>query len=739
MPKLRLEQRIVNARVSQVGPDYCNLELEGGIEGRLPKDRADAELQERWEQLDGGERFKVFMLTPSTRDRGFWRVDQRWSRREANPWFVDRPARGTIVEGVVTRYVWEYGGIVESDCGIEAFLHRAQVPGAGFTPINEVLFVGDRVRGEVIRVDSAALQVVIDLQPVIRDAIAAVHVRRDSLRDQSVTAPEPQIPHPDLVLAEVRLWIVDDDAPMRQAMTEWLTPSLGELKVLSGARALQSMLAEGEPPSHILIDRDLRHPNEWDDCVAAVGAQDADIAVAACSARRGLLEGIAYPALAKPIDGAMLFQWLRGEEPASALERVEDSDDTARSPRWLDRVLDMDFRAQATGFLAVLCRDHGLLAAVWVEQVRPGFFDAIAHFGIKQDAIIRVQPSFGQTLAGNVIERRRHAQLEEIGALVDLLPSTPCGAFGLSLAEWALEDHGVVFLARSIPDETRQLLIHMGPALSALVRQREMAAHLQEVEPFAALGRFWSGYAHELRQSAATALVVARGIARWLPEDAAPLDRVFVGPVRERMRELVRAVDQLQTTASYELGRVRRRAPQRVRVVSAVENLITLVQAQLRHRAKEERSGRSLGEPLVWLAERPAADPEITLDAQALDQPLMNLLDNAIHQVQHRNDSGEIKIRVHIEPCDPDGLTLWVDVEDNGGRMDAIQRARLFRPRTSTRGDSGIGMGLYISKRLVEAIGGRLELVDCETVRWLKTVFRLRLPYRVQGVESDDQ
>ena len=165
-PRISLDRRFVRGRVTSVGSDYCNLDLPDDRAGRLYKSDADNVLQERWRDVNPNQdHLEVFLLKPSER-RDFWHVSQRWARHEDNPWIKSPPRIKQEVYGTVIQYVADYAAIIKlEDSGIEAFLHVSQVPKEGYVNIADILFVGDRVCGEVTRVDVSRLEV----QPVPYD------------------------------------------------------------------------------------------------------------------------------------------------------------------------------------------------------------------------------------------------------------------------------------------------------------------------------------------------------------------------------------------------------------------------------------------------------------------------------------------------------------------------------------------------------------------------------------------
>ncbi len=98
-------------------------------------------------------------------------------------------------------------------------------------------------------------------------------------------------------------------------------------------------------------------------------------------------------------------------------------------------------------------------------------------------------------------------------------------------------------------------------------------------------------------------------------------------------------------------------------------------------------------------------------DSGRLRQVLMNLVGNAIKFTDH----GEVSLTVSLEREGTDEVELLFQVADTGIGIPDKAQARLFQPfsqadTSTTRKHGGTGLGLVISKRIVEQMGGRIAL-----------------------------
>ena len=226
---------------------------------------------------------------------------------------------------------------------------------------------------------------------------------------------------------------------------------------------------------------------------------------------------------------------------------------------------------------------------------------------------------------------------------------------------------------------------------------------------------------HELKTPLTSLGLAAQMIDRMIeygPMDAARLSR-HVGTIRGQSDRLTRLIGSLLDVSRIETGRLA--------LVWEPVDLVMLVRmavARERDALPEETSHqiglRVDGAPIV--AEG---------DEARLEQVFANLLSNA---VKYSPNGGLVEVVVRREE-----RQAVLEVIDRGIGVPEEEREQLFVPfsRTTTAVDSGIegtGLGLYISRRIVEAHGGAIELHETPGGG---ATFCVTLPLERQAARSD--
>jgi len=95
--------------------------------------------------------------------------------------------------------------------------------------------------------------------------------------------------------------------------------------------------------------------------------------------------------------------------------------------------------------------------------------------------------------------------------------------------------------------------------------------------------------------------------------------------------------------------------------------------------------------------------PKIQADPQGIHRCLLNLLTNAIDALDE--DGGEVKISTQSQGENE----VLITVEDNGAGIPEKIRQRIFDVFFSTKGSQGTGLGLAVTKKIIEEHGGAIE------------------------------
>jgi PAS domain S-box-containing protein len=221
---------------------------------------------------------------------------------------------------------------------------------------------------------------------------------------------------------------------------------------------------------------------------------------------------------------------------------------------------------------------------------------------------------------------------------------------------------------------------------------REAQANLARVSRVTTMGEVTASLAHEIRQPIAAAVTNAGTCLRWLGRD--PPDLVEAREAASRMiKDATRAADIISRVGLlFKKGSLERESVDLNPVIGEIVFLL---------RGEAMRHNISVRTDVV------ADLPRVIGDSVQLQQVLMNLVINAIEAMKGVNGARELLIQ--SQPADNE--ELLVAVSDTGVGLPPQQADQIFNAFFTTK-PHGTGMGLRISRSIIEAHGGRLWAAD---------------------------
>ncbi len=226
-------------------------------------------------------------------------------------------------------------------------------------------------------------------------------------------------------------------------------------------------------------------------------------------------------------------------------------------------------------------------------------------------------------------------------------------------------------------------------AVRLRARQEETLRRLQELDEMKS--DFVAITSHELRTPLAAIRGFVNTLRRRLDELSPEETREFLEIVDQQTDRLIRLVEDLLVVSRIEAGRIELRAE-------------PVVLAEL---LDSVTHGLGEGAERIRRVEEPHLPAMISIDGQRLGQVLTNLMQNAL-----KFSPVSTSVILHTEAT-AGGVRF--SVSDEGPGIPREEFSKIFErfhqtDSASTRRSEGAGLGLYITKQLVEAMGGKIEL-----------------------------
>jgi len=241
---------------------------------------------------------------------------------------------------------------------------------------------------------------------------------------------------------------------------------------------------------------------------------------------------------------------------------------------------------------------------------------------------------------------------------------------------------------------------------------RQAKADLAHVSRVTAMGELTGSLAHEVNQPIAATVTSANSCIRWLEADVPNLEKARAAAARivkdgTRAAEIITRIRLLFQKGTQQL--------ELVDVNEVIEEMIVLLHGETTRYAISVRTD---------LATDP---PQVMGDRVQLQQVMMNLMMNSIDAMKDADGTRELTIKSQRA----ENEQVLVSISDTGVGLPPQQADQIFNAFFTTK-PHGTGMGLRISRSIIESHGGRLWAAD-NSPRGAS--FYLTLPAKVEAHE----
>ncbi len=223
---------------------------------------------------------------------------------------------------------------------------------------------------------------------------------------------------------------------------------------------------------------------------------------------------------------------------------------------------------------------------------------------------------------------------------------------------------------------------------------------------------FVANMSHEIR----TPMNAVLGMVQLIGKTSiSPNQRKYLDMIRKSGRSLLGILDDILDFSKIEAGRMR---------IEPVDFLLDDLLENISNIASVNASGKDLE---ISITVDPSVPVQLHGDSLRLQQVLVNLIGNALKFTMQ----GEVAVTIEVLSADENWTRIGIRIRDTGIGMTDEQQRRLFQPfsqvdSSNTRRFGGTGLGLTITKKLLDMMGGQIGV---RSMSQIGTEFFISLPF----------
>ncbi len=655
-----------------------------------------------------------------------------------DPWLdiADRYWPGQWRNGLVTGVV-NYGVFIQLEPGVSGLLHRSHLPNDA-NPIGQ-FWVGDQIMAAIEKVDVTRRRIGLTLAGLSdirwreRDVNALAAASSDT---QGRTEPSDLLLPLRLSTSQrpKKIVVIEDDPAQRQAVCAWLQ-NAGQIVLAYGDAESTCKDIDQINPDLFLTDLTLPGGMDGIEAIRQVRRQSSHLQCAlmtdwANAFRRGQeldeLQALEVSVLLKPLRPDDLIELIGAEqrdgqrnEPTvqhadfSSLVQLQTMPESPQvhAERLENELIRMRRQIRAAKVVLFELDPHARHISIVAEDggtsIRDASLPELMHSPVRDVAEDR------QTVVVQDVERvGQYAQ-----KLYPIMDSGSCighpvtDGHGSALALFA-------FFAQSgqVSRTRREFVQAYSHTIGAILQEQQILTHVSDMQRVALMGYMAQMLVHEinhhltpLSMSLGQLQSYCRSAENNLDKDAAQM--------RRDMQFASETLHQLGASVHGLIDKARLFGRMLVQDQASIHRIDRIID-----RAIELVTDQAQNVAVRIEFQRPEKLLVTHLHATQIQQVLLNVMLNAVQQIarQRSKDGGMVSVRVeHVMTQTLPMLRILI--EDDGPGIHRRLWQRVFDLGFSTRDGEGSGLGLYLSRQLLQDMGGEIRIADSRML-WGTTV-----------------